>query len=326
MKRRVFIFILGVLLWFSTSSENLVAQTVHMSYPGLTGESCPLWIAKDAGLFKQNGVDAELVYMEGGRLSIQSLLAGSTQFMAGDAVSAFSAVAGGADIVLLASAKNVLPYIFAVSKDVRRPQDLKGKIIATSQVGGRAGEIARMAIRNMGLDPEKDVTYLAVGGTMSRLAALSTGKVQAAPISHVVAPVAEERGLKILKIDPIPFIVDALWATRKIADENPKLIQDVVRSYVQAIATVVNDREKSLGAMRKYMRTSDSRVIQNAYETYKAELDRVPIPSDKAIQNTLELSQRVAPKLVTIDIKRHLYFDPVRRLATNGFIDALYNK
>jgi NitT/TauT family transport system substrate-binding protein len=326
MKRRVFIFILGVLLWFSTSSENLVAQTVHMSYPGLTGESCPLWIAKDAGLFKQNGVDAELVYMEGGRLSIQSLLAGSTQFMAGDAVSAFSAVAGGADVVLLASAKNVLPYIFAVSKDVRRPQDLKGKIIATSQVGGRAGEIARMAIRNMGLDPEKDVTYLAVGGTMSRLAALSTGKVQAAPISHVVAPVAEERGLKILKIDPIPFIVDALWATRKIADENPKLIQDVVRSYVQAIATVVNDREKSLGAMRKYMRTSDSRVIQNAYETYKAELDRVPIPSDKAIQNTLELSQRVAPKLVTIDIKRHLYFDPVRRLATNGFIDALYNK
>jgi len=208
----------------------------------------------------------------------------------------------------------------------RHPQDLKGKIIATSQVGGRAGEIARMAIRNMGLDPEKDVTYLAVGGTMSRLAALSTGKVQAAPISHVVAPVAEERGLKILKIDPIPFIVDALWATRKIADENPKLIQDVVRSYVQAIATVVNDREKSLGAMRKYMRTSDSRVIQNAYETYKAELDRVPIPSDKAIQNTLELSQRVAPKLVTIDIKRHLYFDPVRRLATNGFIDALYNK
>jgi len=326
MKRRVFIFILGILLWFSTSSENLVAQTVHMSYPGLTGESCPLWIAKDAGLFKQNGVDAELVYMEGGRLSIQSLLARSTQFMAGDAVSAFSAVAGGADIVLLASAKNVLPYIFAVSKDVRRPQDLKGKIIATSQVGGRAGEIARMAIRNMGLDPEKDVTYLAVGGTMSRLAALSTGKVQAAPISHVVAPVAEERGLKILKIDPIPFIVDALWATRKIADENPKLIQDVVRSYVQAIATVVNDREKSLGAMRKYMRTSDSRVIQNAYETYKAELDRVPIPSDKAIQNTLELSQRVAPKLVTIDIKRHLYFDPVRRLATNGFIDALYNK
>jgi len=87
-------------------------------------------------------------------LSIQSLLANSTQFMTGDAVSALSAIAGGADIVLLASAKNVLPYVFAVSKDVRRPQELKGRIIATSQIGGRAGEIARMVIRNIGLDFE----------------------------------------------------------------------------------------------------------------------------------------------------------------------------
>ena len=51
-----------------------------------------------------------------------------------------------------------------------------------------------MVIRNLGLDPDKDVTYLAVGGTMSRLAALGTGKVHAAPISQVVVPIAEERG------------------------------------------------------------------------------------------------------------------------------------
>src|SRR3712207_5052653 len=153
-----------------------VAQ-VYMSYPGLTGESAPLWVARETGIFKEYGIDARLVYMEGGRLSIQSLLSGTTQFMAGDAVSALTAIAGGADVVLLASAKNVLPYVFAVSQDVRRPEDLKGKIIAVSQIGGRAGEIARMVIRNMRLDPEKDVSYLAVGGTMSRLAALSTGKV-----------------------------------------------------------------------------------------------------------------------------------------------------
>src|SRR4029453_15632983 len=182
----------------------LAAQELYISYPGLTGESAPLWIAKEAGILKEYGIDAKLVYMEGGRLSIQSLLSGTTQFRTGDAVSALSAIAGGADIVLLASAKNVLPYVFAVAKDVRGPADLKGKIIATSQIGGRAGEIARMVIRNMGLDPDKDVTYLAVGGTMSRLAALGTGKVHAAPISQVVVPVAEERGLKIMQIESIP--------------------------------------------------------------------------------------------------------------------------
>jgi ABC-type nitrate/sulfonate/bicarbonate transport system substrate-binding protein len=288
------------------------AQQLHMSYPGLTGESTPMWIAKEAGFFKEYGIDARLVYMEGGRLSIQSLLSNTTQFMTGDAVSALAAIAGGADIVLLASAKNVLPYVFAVSKDVRRPQELKGKIIATSQVGGRAGEIARMVIRNVGLDPDKDVTYLAVGGTMSRLAALSTGKVHAAPISQIVVPVAEERGLRIMQIDPIPLIIDAVWTSRKFAEENPQVVQNVLRGYTRAIATLVKDREKSVEIMRKYMRGLDARVVQGAYERYKEELDRMPIPSEKAIKNTLEISHRVAPKLAGIDINRHMYFTPLR--------------
>jgi NitT/TauT family transport system substrate-binding protein len=323
MKLRIIGFLFATFLP-SIASGVVAAQELHMSYPGLTGESAPLWVAREAGLFKAQGIDARLVYMEGGRLSIQSLLSNTTQFMSGDAVSALSAIAGGADIVLLASAKNVLPYVFAVAKEVRRPEDFKGKIIATSQVGGRAGEIARMVIRNMGLDPDKDVTYLAVGGTMARLAALTSGKVHAAPISHTVVSVAEERGLKIVQIDPIPLIIDALWTSRKYAEENPQVVQNVLRSYTRAIAMLVKDRQKSIEVMRKYMRTTDPRVVQNAYDRYIEDVDRMPIPSDKAIKNTLEITHRVAPKLAGIDINRYLYFAPLQKLAAEGFIDKLY--
>lgn len=317
------IFLVAGMLQVGTG-KFAAAQEIHISYPGLTGESSPLWVAKETGIFREYGIDARLIYMEGGRLSIQSLLSGSTQFMTGDAVSALTAVGGGADIILLASAKNILPYVFAVSKEVRRPEDLKGKIIATSQIGGRAGEIARMVIKNMGLDPDKDVTYLAVGGTMSRLAALSTGRVHAAPISHIVVPVAEERGLRVLQIEPIPLIIDALWITRKYAEENPQTINNVVRAYVRGIATLLKDREKSLEVMRKYMRVSDPRVVQYGYDRYKKEVDRVPIPSEKAIQNTLEITYRLAPKLADVDIKKHLFFGPVQRLKEEGYIDRLY--
>jgi len=313
--------VLLIQLLVCTASQS---QELHISYPGLTGESAPLWIAKDAGIFSEYGIEAKLVYMEGGRLSMQSLLSGTTQFMAGDAVTALTAIAGGADILLLASAKNVLPYVFAVSKDIQQPSDLKGKIIATSQLGGRAGEIARMVIGTMGLDPNRDVTYMAVGGTMSRLAALSTGKVQAAPISQTVSAVAEERGFRVLEIEPIPLIIDALWTTRKYANENPQVIQNVLRSYGRAIATVLRDREKSLKILSKYMRASDPRVVQSGYEQYIKNLDRVPVPSEKAIQNTLDISRRLAPKLASIDIKRHLYFGPVERLSQEGFFDKLY--
>ena len=324
MKKRWRYWLTVTILFQVFVFSNVWAQEIAISYPGLTGESASLWMAKEGGAFKENGIEAKLVYMEGGRLSIQSLLSGSTQFMAGDAVSALTAVAGGADVVLLASAKNILPYVFAVSKDVKRFQDLKGKIVGISQIGGRAGEIARMVIKNSGLDPDKDVNYLAVGGTMSRLAALSGGRVQAAPISKGVVPLAEEKGLRILEVEPIPLIIDALWTTRKYADENPELINRVARAYVAAIAAIVKEKQKTMDVMRKYMRTADTKTLQSSYEVYIKGLDRVPVPNDQAIQNTLEITYRIAPKLTGLDVKKHFYFAPVLRLKEEGYIDRLY--
>jgi len=300
------------------------AQEITISYPGLTGESASLWMAKEGGFFKENGIDAKLVYMEGGRLSIQSLLSGSTQFMAGDAVSALTAVAGGADVVLVASAKNILPYVFAVSKDVKRFQDLKNKIIGVSQIGGRAGEISRMVIKNAGLDPDKDVHYLAVGGTMSRLAALSGGRVQAAPISRGVVPLAEEKGLNVLEVEPIPLIIDALWTSRKYADDNPNMVYRVVKAYIAGIAAILKDRQKTIDVLRKYMRTADAKALQASYDVYVQGLDKVPIPSDQAIQNTLDITYRIAPKLAGIDLKRHFYFGPIQKLKEEGYIERVY--
>jgi ABC-type nitrate/sulfonate/bicarbonate transport system substrate-binding protein len=322
MKKRLSLRFAVVVIWFWCM--RLGAQEVAISYPGLTGESASLWLAREGGFFKENGIDAKLIYMEGGRLSIQSLLSGHTQFMAGDAVSALAAVGGGADIVLLASAKNILPYVFAVAKEIRRIQDLKGKIIGISQIGGRAGEIARMVVNNNGLDPDKDVIYIAVGGTVSRLAALSGGRIQAAPISKGMAPSAQQKGLNIIEVDPIPLIIDALWTTRKYAEDNPALIYRVVRSYVAAIAAVIKDRPKTVGTLRKYMRTADAKTIESAYEAYANGFDRVPIPNDKAIQNTLEITYRIAPRLAGLDINKYLYFGSIQRLTDEGFIDRLY--
>lgn len=301
----------------------LSAEEIVISYAGLN-EAFALWTAKEGGFFKSNGIDAQLVFMEGGRLSIQSLLSGHTQFMTGDAVSALTAMGGGADIMLLAAPKNILPIAFAVSKEVKRPQDLKGKVIGVSQIGGRAGEIARVVIKNMGLDPDKDVTYLAVGGTMSRLAALAGGRVQAAPIAIGQSSMAEQKGLRVLEMPPMPFISDALWSTRSYVEENPSLVYRTLRAYVGAIAAVLKDKPKSVAVFRQYMRTADAKTAQAAYDAYVKELDKIPIPNDRAIQMTLEISRRLSPRLADIDIKKHFYFVPIQRMREEGYIDRLY--
>jgi NitT/TauT family transport system substrate-binding protein len=324
MQRLLVTFVLlEVLILSPRSPQSLSAQQIAISYAGFT-EAFALWMAKDGGFFKDNGIEAQLIYMEGGRLSIQSLLSGHTQFMTGDAVSALTAVGGGADIMLLAAPKNILPIAFAVSKEVKHPQDLKGKVVGISQIGGRAGEIARVIIKNIGLDPDRDVSYLAVGGTMSRLAALSGGRVQAAPIASGLIPIAEEKGLQTLEVEPMPFISDALWSTQKYVQENPSLVYRVLRGYVAGIAAVLKDKQKTLVVFRRYMRTVDSKAAEAAYEAYIKELDKVPIPNDRAIQNTVEISRRLSPRLSDIDIRKHFYFGPIQRLKEEGYIDRLY--
>ncbi|MEX0803190.1 MAG: ABC transporter substrate-binding protein [Candidatus Binatia bacterium] len=301
-----------------------IGQEVNISYPGLTGDSLPVWVAKEAGVFDDNDIRANLIYMEGGRLSIQSLISGSTQFMGGDAVSALTAVAGGLDIVLLASAKNILPYVFAVSPDIEHPKDLKNKIIAISQIGGRAGEVARMVVKNIGLNPDKDVKYLSVGGSRSRLAALSKGTVQAAPVARGLVPTVEKAGLKTLEVKPIPFIVDALWTTRKYAETHPAIVNRVIKSFVKGIAITVKDRDTALQVLRKYTKIDAKEVLSYTYETYIKGVDKVPIPSDAAVENTIEMSLRLAPDLKDIDVKKHFYFDPVQQLEKQGYIESLY--
>jgi ABC-type nitrate/sulfonate/bicarbonate transport system substrate-binding protein len=181
-----------------------------------------------------------------------------------------------------------------------------------------------MVIKNSGLDPDKDVHYLAVGGTMSRLAALSGGRVQAAPISRGVVSLAEEKGLKVLEVEPIPLIIDALWTSRKYADDNPTVIYRAVKAYIAGIAAILKDKQKTIDVLRKYMRTADVKALQDSYDVYVQGLDKVPIPSDQAIQNTLDITYRIAPKLSGIDLKRHLYFAPIQKLKEEGYIDRVY--
>jgi hypothetical protein len=57
---------LALVLFQPFSLPELRAQAIAISYPGLTGESASLWMASEGGFFRENGIDAKLIYMKGG--------------------------------------------------------------------------------------------------------------------------------------------------------------------------------------------------------------------------------------------------------------------
>src|SRR3989441_12681575 len=158
----------------------LVPIAVKAAYTNLTGDSLPIWTAMDAGIFKENGLDVDLQSIEGGSRGMAALLAGSIDIVSLGGAECLSATAAGAKITVTAILTPVFPYHLMAAPEIKTAADLKGKKIGISSPGGSADIATRKALKALGLDPEKDVTLIALGSHAQRTAALFAGSIQAA--------------------------------------------------------------------------------------------------------------------------------------------------
>jgi len=150
---------------------------VKTSYSALTANMAAYWLAKETRLFEKHGLDVDVVLIESGTTTIQALVAGETQIaMGGGTVAVSSAIAGG-DLISIASLESRLPYGLLAQKEIKTLEQLKGKRHAISRFGSIADLGSRLILQRFGLVPDKDITFLQIGGTSTRLAALSNRTV-----------------------------------------------------------------------------------------------------------------------------------------------------
>ena len=99
----------------------LQAQTLKVPYVSLSPTAGPLWIAYEAGFFKKNNLGAELLYIPGGSVIIQSIMSGDVKVANMAPPSAIGAWAKGADLVLIASGVNQLLETVVTGPPLSRP-------------------------------------------------------------------------------------------------------------------------------------------------------------------------------------------------------------
>ena len=162
----------------------LFAQTAKLrelkvGYP-LGGSSSYFWVAYRSGSFEKHGLKLEPIYIRGGLMGIQAALSGDLPLQLQGASTVVAAWAQGAkEFQFIGAVGNRLDYILAAHPTIKRPEDLKGKRIGVSQLGSSTDFIARVAIRRLGLNPEKEVQIVGIGGQGDRWTALTAGQVQA---------------------------------------------------------------------------------------------------------------------------------------------------
>ena len=161
------------------------------------GSSAPYWVAKEVGLFKKNGLDIELLFINGSSRAVQTLVAGDLHFSGPVGTSAMNGRMAGGDVTIIHSIVNTLPYYIIGKPAIKSPEDLKGRSAATHIPGTSADFALRLALLRFGI-PFRDIKAVMVGGAPARIAAVMTGQLDFAVITESGKLQGEKAGLKVV--------------------------------------------------------------------------------------------------------------------------------
>jgi NitT/TauT family transport system substrate-binding protein len=306
LKPTVFVLFVAAALAVIDRERAPAQEKISISYPSIasTGGIVP-WIAKERGFFTAAGVEAELIYTSGA-LSMQALIGGSVDLVLGSIFDPLSAIAGGADIVILGSFNNSPPYVMAARPDVRDVKDLRGKKIGVRSLTGPATAMTQFLLEENGLDTKRDVQILRVGGTAERLAALKEGLVDAALIDEAVAHRAKEAGLNVIPLKGVPHIHTGAYARRASVAQRQGALTGSLRAMRDAAVYMKNNRTGSIQVIQKVMKVSNPKVAETSYEILKDEVVTDPRVPNDVVQQSLKLAVRGDPRVKNIDLAKAL--------------------
>ena len=168
-------------------------ESIIIAYPTTSSQFTPLWFARDVGLYEKYGLDGKLVFIQGGSVLLQAMIAGQVQAAQNGIAETVTAILRGGDVRMLGVTSKIFPYSLIAAKSVKNAKDLIGGRIGINRIGDVSAYGSQLALRKLGINPEKDVTMMQIGGSPQRLAALQSGGVQAAAMDFM-------SGLRLAKL------------------------------------------------------------------------------------------------------------------------------
>ncbi|HVA24264.1 MAG TPA: ABC transporter substrate-binding protein [Chloroflexota bacterium] len=257
----------------------------------LAATQSPLWAAKEGGYFAQNGIDPDLSIIRGSSTASAALISQNVDVVEMSGPGTVNASSHGAGIVMIAGFVNIAVYKLMADPSIKTVDDLKGKTIAVSQIGGQDDFILRKVLKIKGLAPDTDVHIVATKDIPGSVAALSTHQVQAAILAEPEHIPAQEAGAHVL-IDitgmPVPFAATGLVATTSYIKTHRAAALSFIKSTVQGIRRIKSDRSFTDSIRSKYLKTTDRATLDAAWNTVSTVLDDKPYPSIPGLQEVID--------------------------------------
>lgn len=298
-----------------------------VSYSADTPGQLSAWIAKDTGIYSKNGLDVQLIRATG-NVAIMALLSGDISIGVTGGTGVIASNLSGSDGVMFAAGQVITDYVLVAQPKIKTAAQLKGGILGVSSLSGSSIFSTRFALRKLGLNPDRDVSIIVVGGTPDRWIALQTGRIQATLLSPPTSIMAERDGFNIL-IDAgaLPFPYNTIATTRRFIRENQDTVRKYAKSHIEAVYRLKTNRETGIRVLAKYLRSiRDRYLLEKSYDLSVAEniLPSNQYPALAGIKTVLDMLAETNPKARTANPEDFVDARFIKELDESGFIDNLY--
>ncbi len=319
--------VISLLLLNSFLPEAPLAQTLKVPYVSISGFQAPVYLGERAGLFKKNQLEAQLIYMPGGSLIVQTLLSGDVGIASLAPPSAVAAWVKGAELALVAGGIERALNVLMVNPKIKTPADLKGKRVAISRFGSLSDISLRDALAFYNLKANQDVSVAQMGGLGERMVALTSGVVDGAILNVDQVFQAEKLGFHIL-IDlrklPLTYSTQGIVVSKDFLRAQRSAVKRFLRVYIEGIKIFKTEKEFSMQTLGRYIKTSDRDILSKTYAVYREAWESVPIVRREGIQQALDIIPEASAKSAKLNLDNLIDNSLIQELEKEGFLRELY--
>jgi len=268
-------------------------EPLAMSYVPGNAIAWDLDVAMEKGFFKAEGFEGKPVVFQNAPQSAQMLITGQVQLGTGQLDPFLLAFRSGArDIAVIAAPAARPDWFINVRPEIKSVADLKGKFVATAALQVGETWFAAKWFAEQGLK-QGDFSFLVVGTTALKFAALQRGSVAAAIMFQPLALEAQLMGYPTVyrfldgkPIPPVLYVVNRQWAAQK--EHGRRLSRAIVAAHHWLIDSA--NRNEAIAVLQKYTKR-ETPVMEAVYDLFIAK-DKL-YTADAAV-DTAEVATEIA--------------------------------
>src|SRR5580692_11290414 len=281
------------------------------------------YMARAAGLYAAQGLNVEILNMNGGSRGAEELQAARIDVMHVGLSSVVKVNQAGGNLRVVGSLSNVIRFTFFSAPGVKTAADLKGGVVGVSTFGSETDSTVTLALQKLGLT-RGDVVIKEYGGGMKRLAAVKSGEIKATAVNEPLSSLAREQGVNVL-VDLVPDQIAWLFTGIVVRHDDISARRDLLTRFLKASIEgnylALTDEKRAKEVLAKELNITSAKTLDIAYSDFKQQSPANLLPTTAAAQNILKLFPDASQK-----VGDYVDMSLLDALKNEGFFTAMEQK